>query len=96
MDGACVSRVVEIVAAVYGVPAGEVRAPTRRTVRVANARQMAMYLVCVSAGLGMTRTGRLMGRDRTTVRHAVRIIEDSRDDPDADRRVSALEVLIAP
>lgn len=91
-----VARAVELASTAYGVPASELMAPTRRARQVASARQVAMYLVCVSAGLGMTQTGRLMGRHRTTVRHAVRIVEDSRDDPDADRRVSALEALIAP
>ena len=63
---------------------------TRGPKAVSSARAMAMYLVHVSTGLSMTRTGRAFGRDRTTVRHALRRIEDKRDDPVFDRALEGL------
>jgi hypothetical protein len=39
----------------------------------------------------LTDTGRLFGRDRTTVAHACGVIEDKRDDPLFDRALDLLE-----
>ena len=58
---------------------------------VALARQVAMYLAHVVCGLTLTDTGRLFGRDRTTVAHACCVIEDRRDDPLFDRALDLLE-----
>lgn len=59
--------------------------------RAAFARQVAIYLAHVSFGLSFAAIGRMFGRDRTTVAHACRVIEDRRDDRDLDRRLTALE-----
>ncbi|MGV3651779.1 MAG: helix-turn-helix domain-containing protein [Devosia sp.] len=64
---------------------------SRGTAPVAEARQLAMYLIHVILGRSYTEIGRLFGRDRTTVAHACAIIEDRRDEPDFERRVAALE-----
>jgi chromosomal replication initiation ATPase DnaA len=50
-----------------------------------------MYLAHVACGLTLTDTGRLFGRDRTTVAHACGVIEDRRDDPLFDRALDLLE-----
>lgn len=50
-----------------------------------------MYLAHVACGLTMSDTGRLFGRDRTTVAHACGVIEDKRDDPLFDRALDLLE-----
>ncbi len=50
-----------------------------------------MYLAHVGCGLSLTQTGRLFGRDRTTVAHACGVIEDRRDDPVFDRVLDLLE-----
>jgi hypothetical protein len=53
-----------------------------------------MYLAHVAFGLSLTRVGVCFGRDRTTVRHACALIEDSRDDPRCEFGLSALEAAL--
>jgi chromosomal replication initiation ATPase DnaA len=57
----------------------------------AMARQVAMYLTYVGFGLTLARTAIVFGRDRSTVGHACRLIEDRRDDPEFDRWIASLE-----
>lgn len=52
-----------------------------------------MYLAHVDFGLSFGSIGRVFGRDRTTVAHACRVVEDSRDDHWLDVRLSALELV---
>lgn len=66
-------------------------ASTRGSPPQALARQIAMYLAHVGFGLSFEAIGRVFGRDRTTVSHACRVIEDRRDDAALDRRLAALE-----
>lgn len=86
--------VEQVVALTFGVPLGELRAPTRRKASVAFARQVAMYLMHVALGLSLTEVGMLCGRDRTTVAHACGIVEDRRDDPVFDISLEQLEAAI--
>jgi hypothetical protein len=76
---------------VFGVAHDDLRRTTRGRAKVALARQVAMYLAHVGCGLSLTETGRLFGRDRTTVAHACGVIEDRRDDPVFDRALDLLE-----
>ena len=71
------------------------RAPTRRTAPVAFARQVAMYLAHTVWGVSQADVAERVRRDRSTVAHACRSIEDRRDDPDLDRRLNAMEALLA-
>lgn len=90
------ARLAEAAAAnAYNVSLEEMRARTRRKARVALARQTAMYLSHVALGVSLTRTGAYFGRDRTTASHACRVIEEKRDDPDFDLRLSRLEESLA-
>jgi chromosomal replication initiation ATPase DnaA len=73
------------------VASTDLRGSTRGRAKVALARQVAMYLAHVGCGLSLTETGRLFGRDRTTVAHACGVIEDRRDDPLFDRALDLLE-----
>lgn len=73
------------------VPSRKLRALNRGRRPVARARQRAMYLAHVAFGLSLTRVGVCFGRDRTTVRHACALVEDSRDDPRCEFSLSALE-----
>ncbi|MEX1153338.1 helix-turn-helix domain-containing protein [Parvibaculum sp.] len=82
------------VANVWNVPLGEIRAPTRRRAPVALARQVAMYLTHVIFGISLTEVGRHFGRDRKTAAWACERIEDRRDDPDFDRLLDALGLLL--
>lgn len=80
-----------VVSAAFGFAPGELFASSRGHANVALARQIAMYLAHVWGGLTLTAVGRHFGRDRTTVAHACRVIEDRRDDPGLDRIIAAME-----
>jgi chromosomal replication initiation ATPase DnaA len=75
----------------FGVDPGCLMAPSRGSPRVSLARQVAMYLCHVAFAMSFAAIGRAFGRDRTTVAHACRVIEDRRDDIWFDRRIAALE-----
>jgi chromosomal replication initiation ATPase DnaA len=83
-----------MVAQVYRVPLGAVMASTRHAPRAAEARQVAMYLAHVVFRMNMAAIARGFGRDRTTVRHACRNVERLREDPERDRLVARLEILL--
>lgn len=70
---------------------GALLVPTRGAPQAAFARQVAIYLTHVCFGLSFAAVGRMFHRDRTTVAHACRVIEDRRDDRELDRRLAALE-----
>lgn len=87
-----VRQIVEhCVESTYKVAHGELCAPGRSTARISLVRQIAMYLAHVVCGLSLTEAGKIFGRDRTTVAHGCKIIEDLRDDPIMDRALSILE-----
>jgi hypothetical protein len=79
------------VAAAYGLEARRLRGGTRGAAPVALARQVAMYVAHVRLGLDYTAIGRAFGRDRTTVAHACRLIEDRRDDPRVEDVIGRIE-----
>ena len=79
------------VARVFGIQHQALRAANRGPAGVARARQIAMYLCHTSLGCSLTEVGRLFDRDRTTVSHACKLIEDMRDDRAFDALVSCLE-----
>ena len=80
-----------VVASTFGVPVKQLRSRRRGPAPVALSRQVAMYLGHVVFGLNLTRLGHGFGRDRTTARYAVRMIEDCRDDPAIDEFFAVLE-----
>ena len=89
-------RLVEAVAANWqGCSLRDLRAGTRSSARIAEARQVGMYLAHTLFHLSMTRTGTVFGRDRTTVRHACRLIEDQRDRPRTDESLLMLEAALS-
>lgn len=69
---------------------------TRGEAEVSAARQLAIYLAHVALGHDLSRLSSVFGRDRATLRHALRRIEDWRDDPGFDRRLSQLEAILMP
>lgn len=83
--------VTSSVASDFGLDEKVLAAATRGAPRVAFARQVAMYLAHVGFALSFAAVGRMFGRDRTTVSHACRVIEDGRDDAWLDRRLAVLE-----
>lgn len=76
---------------VFAVPHQSIRCTTRGKATVARARQTAMYLCHTSLALSLTQVGQLFARDRTTVGHACRLVEDLRDDKDFDLQLTCLE-----
>jgi len=82
------------VAGIFAIERERINQPTRGAQSVAQARQMAMYLAHVALGLSMRDAGEMFDRDRTTVSHAVRMIEDKRDCEDFDLAMTVLEELV--
>jgi hypothetical protein len=78
-------------AAWFGVPGAHLRQPTRGVARIAAARQAAIYFAHVVFCANLTRAGGIVGRDRTTARHACMCMEDRRDDARFDRACGVLE-----
>lgn len=89
-------RVEAMVSGGMGIPAAELRAPSRGPAPVALARQMAMYLAHTALGLGLSGVGRAAGRDRTTVAHACRLLEQRRDEAAIDAMLRRFEDALAP
>lgn len=85
----------QVIASAHQVKLAKLRAPTRQRAPVAFARQVAMYLAHISRGLTLTEVGRCFDRDRTTVAHACRLVEDNRDTPEVDLALDCLEAAIA-
>ncbi|MCA0400611.1 MAG: chromosomal replication initiator DnaA [Proteobacteria bacterium] len=89
---ALTERLSEACAAAWqAVPHQHLRRPTRCVAPVAAARQTAIYFAHVFFAANLTRAGRMVGRDRTTARHACARIEDWRDDADIDRAFNLFE-----
>ncbi|MEM1284814.1 MAG: helix-turn-helix domain-containing protein [Cohaesibacteraceae bacterium] len=88
-------QVEACVAKVFGVRHEALRAATRGPAQVALARQAAMYLCHTTLGFSLTCVGELFERDRTTVSHACRLVEDRRDDEGFDMLISCLERSVA-
>jgi hypothetical protein len=74
-----------------GSPAENVRSPLRGDMATTAVRQLAMYLAHVAFSMSLTRVGSAFGRDRSTVAHACRQVEDARDDPLFDAWLETLE-----
>jgi chromosomal replication initiation ATPase DnaA len=87
-----VEDVIALVAQHCQVPQSLIINHSRCRAEVAEARQIAMYLLHVVRGVSLTAIGRAFGRDRTTVSHACALIEDRRDRPAFDDMICALEL----
>ncbi|MEN3791972.1 helix-turn-helix domain-containing protein [Fulvimarina sp. MAC3] len=93
-DEAKLCRVAIAVAAVLlDVDPQEIEKPNRSKASACEARHVAMYLAHVVFQVSLIRAGRAFGRDRTSIAHAVRRIEDRRDDPEFDAKIEHLERL---
>lgn len=55
------------------------------------ARQVAAYLCQTVIGMSTPRVAELFSRDRSTIVHAVSVVEDSRDDPVFNRKLLKAE-----
>ena len=93
-DRSQVACVMGLVSVVTGVPLSDISATDRKDARTARARQLAMYLISVAWQWPLYRIGAAFGRDRTTVGHACRRIEDLRDDRLWDEQIERLEACL--
>jgi hypothetical protein len=59
------------------------------------ARQVAIYLLQTVFNLTATRTAELFSRDRSTITHAIRVVEDSREDPVFNRKLLKAEDVLS-
>jgi hypothetical protein len=82
----------QAVAAALDIPAGALRRRSRGPAAAALGRQVVMYLAHVAFSISMQRLARLYGRDRATVAHACRLVEDCRDDFVFDKVLELIEV----
>jgi hypothetical protein len=80
-----------IAAAAFSMPRGKLHSRRRGSAAVALARQSAMYLAHVVFSLSYSEIGRIFNRERTTVRHACRCVEQRREDPATDAIFQELE-----
>ena len=69
-----------IAAQIYQVPVEELRKPTRGRPAVARARQIAIHLARNVFALTPEQLAAEFGRDRSTVRHALALVETMRED----------------
>jgi len=83
-----------VVAHVYGVALAEMRRETRGAPRAALARQVAMYLTHIVFGMSGGEIARAFARHRATAFHALRHVEDLRDDVEFDRTLRFLETML--
>jgi chromosomal replication initiation ATPase DnaA len=86
-----VRQVLQATAATFSVPIRKLRARRRGNAAVVFARQCAMYLAHVVLGLSYSEIGRIFRRERTTARHACRLVEERREEPAIDRTLEKLE-----
>ena len=89
-------KVETVVAAALRVPVKDLRAATRGPACVAFARQTAMYLAHTTLGFSLSAVACAAQRDRTTVAHACRLLEQRRDEPVVEAMLGRLEAAIAP
>ncbi len=85
---------VATLSAVTGISEKKIQDLTRSKADVALARQVAMYLAHTKFGISFTEVGEQFGRDRSTVSHACRLVEDKRDDDRFDQQLVRMEYLL--
>jgi chromosomal replication initiation ATPase DnaA len=93
-DRLTVAFITSLVALAADLPVRDIIAPNRGSVAGTRARQLAIYLAHVALSWPLGRVALAFNRDRTTAGHAVRRVEDLRDDPALDARLSELETCI--
>lgn len=87
--------VEQMVLRAFGLGIPHLRAPTRGRKQIAFARQVALYAMHVHFGHSLSSTARQFGRDRTTVAHACRLVEDLRDGPAVGEIIGNIEAGVA-
>lgn len=76
------------------VPAEDIMADPRGSLGRSAARQLVMYLLHSAFSMSLAQIAAALGRDRSTVAHGVRKVEDRREAPAFDRWVETLEDML--
>jgi chromosomal replication initiation ATPase DnaA len=83
--------VIDLCSALFNVSGHDLRLSSRCTQDIARVRQIVMYLCNTTLGMSLTEIGKAICRDRTTVSHAVQLVEDLRDDAEFDAIIDQVE-----
>ena len=86
--------VIRLVSTLDKVEIDALTGNSRGRAEISLSRQIAMYLMHTVFSCPYHRVAAFFGRDRTTVSHACRLIEDARDDVEFDRRLEVMENLL--
>ncbi|MEM9329954.1 MAG: helix-turn-helix domain-containing protein [Pseudomonadota bacterium] len=85
---------IQIVAVAFELDPDALLKPQRGSAKIARSRQVSCYLLHTSLSLPLVEIGKIFGKDRTTIGHACRLVEDLRDEPSFDDRIVELEKTI--
>ena len=85
---------VIFVAQHFNVPIRQLMSKTRAKAKVARARQIAIYVAHTTFSVPYREAAAYFQRDRTTIAHACKTIEDQRDDQHSDKKIAQIENLV--
>ncbi len=91
----CCSLTVIFVAEQFEVPIKKLMIKSRSLANEAQVRQIAIYLAHTIFSVSYREVGLYFDRDRTTVAHACKTVEDLRDNKEFDCRLSKIEKLLS-
>jgi chromosomal replication initiation ATPase DnaA len=86
-----VDLVIATVCLEFGVTETDIKNPKRQGRHLRFARQVAMYLSHIIYEMNHTLIGERFAKDRSTISHACKVVEESRDDPVFDMKIIKLE-----
>jgi hypothetical protein len=86
--------VVRLVSTLEKTDAVAMRKSSRGKAEICLARQMAMYLMHTVFSCSYHHVATFFKRDRTTISHACKLVEDLRDNEEFDKRLEAMENLL--
>ncbi|MCB1387001.1 MAG: hypothetical protein KDJ80_13790 [Nitratireductor sp.] len=93
-DDAAGQLVVKLVSVLDRVAVADLHGTSRGKAGICLSRQKAMYLMHTVFSSPYHTVAAFFRRDRTTIAHACRLVEDMRDDEDFDRQLEAMENLL--
>jgi len=85
------SLAIATVSLEFGLVEIDLTHPSKGSRRLRFVRQVAMYLLHVVYEMNHTHIGKLFSKDRSTVSHACKVVENSRDDGVFDMKLIRLE-----
>lgn len=86
--------VIKLVSVLDRVSVGDLLRASRGKADICLSRQKAMYLMHTVFSSPYHTVAEFFGRDRTTVAHACRLVEDMRDAEEFDKQLEAMENLL--